>query len=797
MRDRVPFPKRLLVISFDRKHGRPARAGACRTASAGVQTGETPVLPGFCRFGWGAIVYFLFVFVGISQAQQSRDPDIAYAYPAGAKQGTAVDVTVGGQFLEGITAGEVSGGGVSVTVTGYSKPLPQKRFNEFRDTLAEHRKQAMESMAMEPGKGRKEKAADITPVLQEAGATEEEIRLFRIMQKQKGDPKRQDNKQLAETVTLRLDISSDAPKGPRTLRLYGKNGVTNPVSLMIGNLPEACEPGSTEAPPSSPPGIQFPVVLNGQILPGQTDRYVFHAISGERLVFIAQARDLIPYLADAVPGWFEPVLTIQDSTGKPLASAQSFHFAPDPVLAFDVKETGDYTLQIRDAVYRGREDFVYRIAAGTIPFVSGIFPLGGLSGTEVKVEAFGWNLPRRFVSVNVPVGEGIQRMPGLINGFVTADVAFARGEFPESLAVEPDNDPAHAFPGSLPSTINGRIDSPGDVDVFAFKCVKGSPVVLEVFARRLNSPLDSLLRITDAKGKQLGINDDLDDKESGLLTHHADSRIDFLPPSDGLYFLYVSDAQRQGGPEYGYRLRCDHPRPSFALRVVPSAISGVPGATVPVTVYALRKDGFTGGIDLATDSNGFRISGGRIAPGNDSVVTTVTFPETASGTPSPLKIIGTAEIAGSKVIQQAQAADDMLQAFIYHHLVPAPELLAYPLPDRPPRKPMQIAQGTITIPAGSAGNARVVLPRNIDMASVRAELKNPPDGIWIEKVSPGQDGIEIAFRADSSKAKPGSQGNLIVELTAGRAAAAGDKNKQEKRWSMGLLPAIPYELAQK
>jgi hypothetical protein len=155
---------------------------------------------------------------------------------------------------------------------------------------------------MEPAnKGRKPKEADIAPVLQEAGATEEEIRLFRIMQKQKGDPKRQENKQLVETVTLHLEIAPDATKGPRSLRLFGKNGITNPLTIMIGELPESSEPGSTEAALTSPPTIQFPVILNGQILPGQSDRYVFHAVRGERLVFIAQARDLIPYLADAVP----------------------------------------------------------------------------------------------------------------------------------------------------------------------------------------------------------------------------------------------------------------------------------------------------------------------------------------------------------------------------------------------------------------------------------------------------------------------------------------------------------------
>ena len=88
----------------------------------------------------------------------------------------------------------------------------------------------------------------------------------------------------------------------------------------------------------------------------------------------------------------------------------------------------------------------------------------------------------------------------------------------------------------------------------------------------------------------------------------------------------------------------------------------------------------------------------------------------------------------------------------------------------------------------------MALPKSVDKNSVRAVLKNAPEGIWIDKVSPGQDGVDIAFKADRTKAKPG---NLLVELTAGKAALPTDKDQSEKRWSLGLLPAIPCVLAEK
>ena len=97
-------------------------------------------------------------------------------------------------------------------------------------------------------------------------------------------------------------------------------------------------------------------------------------------------------------------------------------------------------------------------------------------------------------------------------------------------------------------------------------------------------------------------NDDYDDKGAGLMTHHADSLIAATLPADGTYYLHLGDVQHKGGAEYAYRLRISEPRPDFALLVVPSSINVRAGASVPITVYALRKDGFAG--EIATHVEG-------------------------------------------------------------------------------------------------------------------------------------------------------------------------------------------------
>jgi len=55
----------------------------------------------------------------------------------------------------------------------------------------------------------------------------------------------------------------------------------------------------------------------------------------------------------------------------------------------------------------------------------------------------------------------------------------------------------------------------------------------------------------------------------GLKTHHADSYLRRQTPRRGDYVVQVGDVQRQGGPEFAYRLRLSAPRPDFDLRVVP------------------------------------------------------------------------------------------------------------------------------------------------------------------------------------------------------------------------------------
>ena len=211
----------------------------------------------------------------------------------------------------------------------------------------------------------------------------------------------------------------------------------------------------------------------------------------------------------------------------------------------------------------------------------------------------GWNLEKaELIQPAANAGPGVQQVVARREGLVSNRVPFALGTLPEGFEKEPNNDLTHAQKVTLPVMINGRIDRPGDWDVFQFSGKAGETIVAEVYARRLDSPLDSVLKLTDATGKVLAFNDDHEDIGSGMNTHHADSYLMVKLPADGVYYVHIGDTARNGGEEYAYRLRISPPQPDFELRVVPSSVSLRSKNSANVSVYVIRKDGFNAPIKL-------------------------------------------------------------------------------------------------------------------------------------------------------------------------------------------------------
>jgi hypothetical protein len=722
------------------------------------------------------------------------NPHIGYAYPAGGQQGSTFEVAVGGQYLDGVDDVVVSGKGVEATITKYKKPLTQKQINELRQKLQEARKrmQAQRTKPGEPGGFQ-----SFVRIAKELGVSAEELKELAELRKRLNDPKRQVNAQIAETATLWVTLAPDAEPGQREIRLRTPSGLSNPIYFHVGRLPEYNETEPNDK--TADTGIEepLPVVINGQIMPGDVDRFRFQAREGERLVVAASARELIPYLADAVPGWFQATLALYDANGKEVAYADDYRFDPDPVLYYEIPEDGQYVLEIKDAVYRGREDFVYRITVGEVPFVTSVFPLGGRDGDPRAVELTGWNLPVDKLTLDADAkGPGVRPICVLKDERISNRVPFAVDTLPECLEEESNSTPESAQRVKPPLIVNGRIDRPGDLDVFCFECRAGGQIIAEVKARRLNSPLDSVLKLTDAKGRQLAVNDDHEDKAAGLTTHHADSRLSVTIPENGLYYLHLGDTQHKGGTVYGYRLHINAQRPDFELRVVPSSINARAGTTVPITVYALRRDGFSEDItlELKHAPPGFALSGGWVPSNQDKVRLTLTVPTIPRQEPFRLRLEGHAVIQGREVRREAVPAEDMMQAFIYRHLVPAKDWMVAVTGNRRFRASLKLVdKRPLNLAAGGTAEVRLFAPRVPFMNQIQLALSDPPEGIAIENVSPAREGMAILLRADAEEVTPGLKGNLILDAFIERSIGpAGAQRK--RRIPVGTLPAVPFEI---
>jgi hypothetical protein len=716
---------------------------------------------------------------------QVSSPHIGYVYPAGGQQGTTFEVKLGGQYFNEADSVQVSGTGVTAKVLRQNRPLTQAEITALREKLQSLNKQTKKSP---------EDLKEIVKIREQLAQAAIAV-----------------SPVLAENVFVEVTIVKNAPVGPRELRLQAKSGMSNPVVFDVGQLPEVRQKKESFDPEARPRRnlarfakkraivresevkVTLPAVLNSQLMPGEVDHYRFSAKKGQHLVFRTRARALIPYLADAVPGWIQAVLTLYDADGNEVAFNDDYGDSPDPVLAYKVPAEGEYVLQIHDALYRGREDFVYRIEAGELPHITGVFPLGGRTNVQTVVTLEGWNLPRQSLTL-----EAKEMKPGRVPLSIqqgelwSSQVPFMVSTLPECLEQEPNNTIATAQKIILPIIVNGRIARPGERDVFRFEGRAGQVVVAEVYARRLGSPLDSFLKLTDAAGKRLAFNDDQEDRGQGLMTHHADSRIQTTLPTDGTYYVHIGDIRRHGSPAHAYRLRISPPQPDFELRITPCSINARPGTTVPVTVHALRKDGFAGEINLSLTFRplGFALAGAKIPAKENDVRMTVQVPAMPRPKPVQLDVEGRAMIAGKIVTHRAIPAEDMMQAFAYHHLVPANHLLVTVSKDARARFPARLLHTQpIKIRPGGTALVRFAIPRGAGSDKLQVLLNEPPEGISLKRSVFSSDGAVLELRADSEKVKPGLRTNVIAEVYP-QSGKAG----KPSRFPLGTFPAIPVEV---
>jgi len=112
----------------------------------------------------------------------------------------------------------------------------------------------------------------------------------------------------------------------------------------------------------------------------------------------------------------------------------------------------------------------------------------------------------------------------------------------------------------------------------------------------------------------------------------------------------------------------------------------------------------------------------------------------------------------------------MMQAFYYHHLVAAGDLVVRVMgPQRPPVLSKSFGEKPVRVPAGGTTPVQIMVPNQRLGGQVQMTLNEPPAGITIQSVTASAIGVGIVLRADP-KAKPGLAGNLILDAYVERPA---------------------------
>lgn len=529
---------------------------------------------------------------------QAETPSVSYIYPAGGQRGTTVSVNIGGHYLHEACGFATLGPGVQAA-------------SEIRRAA-----------------GTRWFEGPVIPL-----------------------PDSQQKENYPKDQAGSITISSDASPGFRRWRVWTSQGVCESMKFVVGDLPEIVE-DEIEGDPI-PTAVSLPVTINGRIFPREdVDVWSFEGRAGQSYT--------CEVMASRLGSPLDSRLEVTGPAGNRVAE-NTDGIAADSLLRFAAPSDGIYQVRIHDINFDGLQHFVYRLTITDGPYVNYVYPLGGRRGSLTPFQLDGQNVPDGPLEIQLPndkVGTWMTRVEQ--PGAASNRFAIQLSDCKEQLETEPNDTNDGALEFSVPAVLNGRIDVPGDVDVWRLVGKKDDIRFLDLQAERIGSDLDSVLIVCDADGKELARNDDMDGRQS-------DSALQFTVPADGTYFVKVSERfSSRGGLRFAYRLSVEPPAtPDFSLTLPVDALTVNRGGEAKLKISASRNGGFVGEIGLKVESltPGVTVVGDKIEANKNEAELTFRADATAGIGPVRLQIIGSAQIGeqtmSRSAIKPASSPDDL------------------------------------------------------------------------------------------------------------------------------------------
>lgn len=504
--------------------------------------------------------------------------------------------------------------------------------------------------------------------------------------------------------TFEVTIPADIPVGAVECRAIGRFGVTNPRFFAISRRSELKEPGGNNKPAAAA-DLPLESIINGRLEPSSVDYYRVHLVAGQSIV--------IESWAGRIDSRADLYLTVYAPDGREFARARMAE-GRDPVLSLTASQEGAYVIGVRDLVYGGGPEFVYRLSAHSRPVALVVNPPVVQAGKRSTIEVLGFQLPggtpaefpgapqglmRADLQVRVPIDAASRR------DLIVGPMAEARAAWVDAVAYHPGGawsecdpigvlvtplpvlqttkgDPNGGIPLlTAPCEAAGLFETDRDEDAYEFDAVAGKEYRIDVQSHRLGWATDPALvlqRVTKGEdGKeQLQELSRFDDppeanrrRQVAVDLSSDDPAIDFRPQEAmrvrvRVINQYADRAWRLPRP---YRLRIEEKSPDFRAVVHPLVLGLQPnqssaaanflprGGTATAQVVVERLHGMQGDIQVRAEGlpAGVHCQEIIIGEGRTTGVMTLIASQDAPASVSRIRFIASAEIDG--VICQREA----------------------------------------------------------------------------------------------------------------------------------------------
>jgi hypothetical protein len=358
-----------------------------------------------------------------------------------------------------------------------------------------------------------------------------------------------------QLVKATVQLSPECGLGEHHLRLRTATGLSELKTFFVGAFPvvDEKEPNDT---PAQAQKLALNTTVAGVITSEDVDCFAVELQKGARLSAEVEGMRL-------GRGVFDPRLTVLETNGTVWADVDDTWLAmQDPFVSLIAPHDGTFILQLREATYGGSGDCHYRLHVGNFPRPASVHPLGGKAGETVALTFFSEATGEFVQEVKLPATpqERVGVFAELDHISAPSPNWIRVSPFPNVLASgqTPDREHATVVNAPPPFALNGYIALKGEEDWFRFPATKGVPLDVNVYARQLRSPLDSLLDVFDAQGHSLAANDD---------AGGVDSALKFTPAESTNYFVRIRDTLGRFGRDFTYRIEITPTAPSIAVKI--------------------------------------------------------------------------------------------------------------------------------------------------------------------------------------------------------------------------------------